>query len=78
MERTKDCKRQQHFIDKNFQTNFILKFSSIVVLGSILIGVVVMFLSRGMTTVTIENTNVVVKSTIDFLFPIILQTIICC
>jgi methyl-accepting chemotaxis protein len=69
-------KRRNYFIDKKFQTKFIIKFSFIVILTSLLICFLFIFLSRDSTTVTIENAKVVVKSTSDFIFPIIIQTLI--
>ncbi|MFC1515017.1 hypothetical protein ACFL5X_03860 [Candidatus Omnitrophota bacterium] len=67
--------RRHYFIDKQFQTNFILKFCLIVLVSSVLIGALVLLLSKGSTTVAIENTKVQVKTTSDFILPILLQTI---
>lgn len=69
-------KRRQYIIDKNFQTKFVLKFCAIVILTSIVIGVLLFFLSRGSTTVAIENTKVTVKATADFMLPFIIQSLI--
>jgi len=69
-------KRRHYFIDKSFQTKFILKFCTIVILTSILIGSILFLLSRNSTTVAIENTEVTVKNTSDFILPFILQTLI--
>ena len=69
-------KRKNYFIDKNFQTKFILKFCLIVIVSSILIGGILFFLSRNSTTVTIENTKVTVKRTSDFILPVMIQTIL--
>lgn len=72
----KKYRRRNYFIDKKFQTNFIIKFSLIVILSSLAIGFLVIFLSRNFTTVAIENAKVLVKRTPDFIFPIMFQTII--
>lgn len=72
----KKYKRRYFFIDKNFQTKFILKFCAIVIVSSLLIAGLLLFLSRDSTTVTIENTNVLVKKTADFILPMLIQTIV--
>lgn len=68
--------RKHYFIDKEFQTRFIVKFCAIVVVSSLLIGGLIFILSKNSTTVAIENTKIAVKSTADFILPVIMQTII--
>ena len=68
--------RRNYFIDKSFQTRFILKFCFIAILAAIAIGISLFLLSANSTTVAIENTKVTVKTTADFILPFILQTII--
>lgn len=68
--------RKNYFIDKNFQTKFILKFCLIVILASIAIGVSLFILSANSTTVAIANTKITVKTTADFILPFIIQTIL--
>ncbi|MDD4955865.1 MAG: hypothetical protein PHP17_07515 [Candidatus Omnitrophica bacterium] len=68
--------RRNYFIDKKFQTQFIIKFCLIVIAAAIAIGISLFFLSSNSTTVAIENTKVTVKTTADFILPFILQTII--
>lgn len=68
--------RRNYFIDKKFQTKFIVKFCIIVILAAIAIGFSLFFLSGNSTTVAIENTKVKVMTTADFIFPFILQTVI--
>ena len=72
----KRYKRKNIFIDKNFQTKFILKFCTIVIISSLLITGLLLFLSRNSTTVAIENTKVMVKRTTDFILPIVLETVL--
>ncbi|RLB33791.1 MAG: hypothetical protein DRH12_18025 [Deltaproteobacteria bacterium] len=72
----KPYKRKQYFIDKSFQTKFILKFCLIVIVSSILIGGILFFLSRNSTTVAIENTKVQVKSTSSFILPLMVETLL--
>jgi len=69
-------RRRNYFIEKGFQTRFILKFCLLVILGTLVTGVLLYLLSMGSTTVTFENLRATVKTTADFLFPILIQTII--
>jgi signal transduction histidine kinase len=62
-------KRRNYFIDKAFQTNFIVKFSLVVILASMSIGGMVYSLFQDSTTVVIQNTKVLVKPTSDFILP---------
>ncbi|MDD5613928.1 MAG: HAMP domain-containing protein [Candidatus Omnitrophica bacterium] len=69
-------KRRIYFIDRKFQTQFIIKFCLLVIAGSIVtVGLLYLFASRT-TTVSFENTEAVVKSTADFIIPILIQTVI--
>lgn len=68
--------RKNYFIDKNFQAKFIMKFCVIVILASLLIGGLLLFVASNSTTVAIENTKVTVKTTADFIFPFLIQTLI--
>ena len=65
-------KRRHYFIDKSFQTKFILKFCLIVILSSLLIGVTMFYVSRNSTTVAIEDTKVMAKLTADFILPLMI------
>jgi hypothetical protein len=55
-------RRKKHLIEKDFQVKFIIRFSLIVLITSIIIGALLLFLARHSTTVTIENTKVIVKN----------------
>jgi signal transduction histidine kinase len=68
--------RKKYFIDKSFQGKFIITFCLIVVVSALLSLVVLLFLSRDSNTVAIENTRVIVKSTADFMWPIVVQTVL--
>jgi len=68
--------RRNYFIDKKFQTQFIIKFCLIVIAAALAIGISLFFFSSNSTTVAIENTKVTVKTTADFILPLIMQTII--
>ena len=69
-------RRKKYFIEKGFQTRFIIKFCLLVMLATVLMGVVLFFFGQRSTTVVLENTEVTVKTTADFILPILIQTII--
>ena len=69
-------KRKKYFIDRSFQTKFILKFCVVVVISSMFVGGLIFLLSQGSTTVAIENSKVMVKKTSDFLLPTLVVTVI--
>jgi len=69
-------RRKIYFIEKNFQTKFIMKFCTLVALGGLLtIGIIYLFAMKS-TTVSIINSRVLVRSTADFLLPLLFQTVI--
>ena len=68
--------RRKYLIDKGFQVGFILKFCSIVLLASLVIGGIVFAVNQNSTTVAIENTKVVVKTTADFILPMLVLTVL--
>jgi methyl-accepting chemotaxis protein len=68
-------KRRNYFIDRSFQTKFILKFCLLVFIGGLLtIGGLYLLASRS-TTVSVVNSRVVVRTTADFILPILIQTV---
>ena len=69
-------KRRNYFIDKKFQSNFILKFCILVAATGELIMSALYILAKNATTVSFVNSRVVVQSTADFLFPVLGQTFI--
>ncbi len=68
--------RRIYFIEKKFQSHFIIKFCSLVVLGSLATGIILYLLSSGSTTVTFQNLHATVKTTSDFFLPLLIQTIV--
>ena len=68
-------RRRNYFIDKNFQSKFIIKFCIIVIISSLAVGVSIFYLSQNFTTVAIENAHVIVKKTSDFMLPIVAETL---
>ncbi len=68
--------RRNYFIDHKFQTDFVLKFCAVIVMSCLMIGAVMFLLARGSTTVAIENTEVIIKPTSDFILPLLIATIL--
>jgi len=62
-------KRKQYLINKSFQTEFILKFCGLVVLGCVVFGIILYVFSSRTLTTSFENSRLVVKSTADYLLP---------
>jgi len=76
MAKPKTERRRTYLIDKSYQTKFIVKFCSLIVVASILSGILIYNFNRQTTTVAFENLRVVVKSTADFILPITLQILL--
>lgn len=76
MQGYKENKRRNYFIDRSFQSKFIIKFCLIVIAASLMTGVLTYYFNTGTTTVAFENLKVVVKSTADFILPTIFFIII--
>jgi len=68
--------RRTYFIDKSFQSKFILKFCALVAIGGALTIAIVYFLARQSNTVAFVNSRVVVKTTADFILPLLIQTVV--
>lgn len=64
-------KRRKYFINKTFQAKFIIKFCFLIVLACILFGGLIYFMSLKTTTTAFENSRLVIKSTADYLLPIL-------
>lgn len=69
-------KRRNYFIEKKFQTNFILKFCTLVAVGGLLTIGILYLLAMKSTTVSVVNSRVVVRTTADFILPILIQTVV--
>ena len=67
--------RKNYYIDKKFQTDFIVRFWLIVALGSIFTVVTVYWLAQNTTTVGIMNGRVAVHTTAEYLLPLMTQTV---
>jgi len=68
--------RRNYYIDKNFQTKFILKFCSLVAVGSLLTVALIYWLAQHSTTVGIADGRVAVHTTAEYLLPLLLQTVL--
>lgn len=68
-------RRKQYFIDKPFQKDFIIRFCLLVFLGGAAAMALLYFLSMRSTTVAIVHSRVTVKSTADFILPVLVQTV---
>jgi methyl-accepting chemotaxis protein len=69
-------RRREYFIEKKFQSRFILKFCTLVIVGGLLTIGLLYLLTMQSTTVSVVNSRVVVRSTADFLLPILIQTVV--
>lgn len=76
MEKNNTAKRRIYFIDKKFQSNFILKFCLLALFGGVITIGLLYLLAGSATTVSIVNSRVMVRSTADFLLPVLFQTVV--
>jgi methyl-accepting chemotaxis protein len=68
-------RRRNYYIDKDFQTKFILKFCSLVAFGSALTVALIYWSAQRSTTVGIVHGRVAVHTTAEYLLPLLLQTV---
>lgn len=69
-------RRRNVYIDKNFQTRFILKFCALVAVGAGLTIVALYLLLQQSTSVSFIQARVKVMTTADFILPIMIQTLL--
>jgi methyl-accepting chemotaxis protein len=62
-------KRKKYFVNKKFQTEFIVKFCFLLTLGAVISGGIIYLMSRSTLTTTFVNSRLVIKSTADFILP---------
>ena len=62
-------KRRNYFINRAFQSEFIIKFCILVIVGSAVFGALLYFFSKNALTTSFENSRLVIKSTADYIFP---------
>ncbi len=65
-------KRKKYFVNQKFQTEFIVKFCFLVILGAVISGGIIYLMSRSTLTTTFINSRLVIKSTADFIMPAVL------
>jgi methyl-accepting chemotaxis protein len=73
---TSQSKRLNYYIDKKFQTSFIIKFCAIVALGSVMTIGILYLLSGQSTTVLMTNARTHVLPTSEYILPLIIQTVL--
>ena len=69
-------KRSNYFIDKKFQFQFMMRFSALVLIGGLLTIAFIYLLGMQSKTVAIQNSRVIVKTTADFILPLLIQAVI--
>ena len=69
-------KRRNYFIDKKFQFQFMMRFSALVLIGGLLTIAFIYLLGMQSKTVAIQNSRVIVKTTADFILPLLIQAVI--
>jgi len=73
MSRYPHNRRKNYYIDKDFQMKFIVKFCFVIIVASIATATLIYYFNLQTTTVAFENLRVTVKTTSDFILPIVLQ-----
>jgi methyl-accepting chemotaxis protein len=67
-------KRKNHFIKKDFQTRFILKFCLLVLAGVVISAVLLFFFSQDTLTSSFQQSRLIVENTSSAILPAILYT----
>jgi methyl-accepting chemotaxis protein len=67
-------KRRKYYINKSFQSRFIIKFCLLIALACLVFGGMVYMLSMASSTTAFENSRLIIKSTADYLLPLIILT----
>jgi methyl-accepting chemotaxis protein len=75
MNDARDRRRRTYFIEKKFQADFIIRFCLLVVGGGLLTTALVYIFSSRAASVSIVNSRVVVRSTADFILPVLVQNV---
>lgn len=72
MDRNLKNRRKNYFINKKFQSDFIIKFCLLVITGAFISGLMIYFMSKSTVTTVFENSRLTIKSTADFILPAVL------
>ena len=67
-------RRRNYFIKKKFQASFILKFCLLLVLACLIMSFLSLLLTKNTTTTSFENLRLTVKSTSDFILPVLVSS----
>ncbi|MFA6355760.1 MAG: HAMP domain-containing protein [Candidatus Omnitrophota bacterium] len=67
-------RRRNYFIKKGFQTSFIIKFCLLLILACLIMSFVSYLFTGNTTTTSFENLRFTVKSTSDFMLPVLLSS----
>jgi len=62
-------RRKNYFIDRKFQSDFVLRFCALVVLGSLISGITLYLFSRSTVTTAFVNSRLSIVSTADYMLP---------
>lgn len=72
MENNMRKRRRIRIVNMEFQLNFILKFCAVIIFAALTIAAIVYTLSIPSTTTVFENSRLTLKSTSDFILPILI------
>ena len=72
MEKKIPDRRKNYYIKKRFQRNFILKFFTLLLLGALISGAIIYFMSRSTLTTTFDNSRLAIRSTAEYILPSVL------
>ncbi len=67
-------RRRNYFIKKGFQASFIIKFCFLLILACVIMGFAAYLLTEKTTTTSFENLRLTVKSTSDYILPILIYS----
>lgn len=67
-------RRRNYFIKKRFQASFILKFCLLLILACLIVSAFSYLLTEKTTTTSFENLRLTVKSTSDFILPVLISS----
>ncbi len=71
---SRDYSRQKYVI-KDFQVKFVVRFCILIVLGAFVMGGILYMASQGSLTTVFEKSRLTIKSTADFILPMLLLSI---
>lgn len=67
-------KRRQHFIKKDFQARFIIKFCLLVLAGAVISTLLVYLFTHGTLTSSFKHSRLVIRTTAEAILPAVLYT----